>query len=414
MNIFRKQFSRFNLNGEMLRGTAWMMLSYGVKLSLQLVSFVLLARTLGPESFGTYVAMLSFAVLLEPFFDLGAYHLIVSDITKNVKTSVAIGNSLVLSLLVLPIGLLILYFGHLLIFQDFALILLLEVGLSQFFGGRSISLALGVNIAHGTIWRNAVLEISNGIIRILSVGVLLLSDGKLDTWIHLQLLSSCVFAILIYSWFGKTWGIQNTGLKGVKERLASGMQFAIGYTARNVNTEIDKIMIFKFSSVEGTGIYAAAMRFAAMSCVPVNALLATIHRYFFIEGKKGYKYARRYSMKILPATAAYGVLASLMLFLFADLIISMLGDNFSESAVALRYLAFYPLIQSMLLPFADALTGSDLQKVRSNGTVLSMLLNVILNLVMIPIMGWQGAIIATLLSQTMLLLYVSLYARRYL
>jgi len=414
MPLIGKLRSFSSLDAEMLNGTVWMMLSYGIKLSLQLVSFIMLARVLGPESFGLYMAMLSFVVLLEPFFDLGAYHLVVDDITKKVKTSVAVGNSLVLSSLVLPLGLLILLAGYTVLFADASYLMLAEIGLSQFVGGRCLSLTLGVNIAHGTIRNNAILEILNGTVRFVVVMALFLVDGDLETWVHLQLTGNIVMAMLVFAWIHRRWGIGFSGFGDVIDRLRAGMHFAIGYAARNANTELDKIMIYKFSSVEGTGIYAAATRFAVMACVPVNALLATIHRYFFIEGGKSYLHARRYARKIIPATTVYGVFASIVLFAFADMIIMLLGEGFEVAAVALRYLALYPLIQSILLPYADALTGSNLQNVRSRGTLISMVANVGLNFALIPFYGWQGAIIATLASQTLLLLFVSVYARRYI
>ena len=398
----------------MLSGTAWMILSYGIKLSLQLVSFILLARVLGPRDFGIYMAMLSFVVLLEPFFDLGAYHLVVDDITKKVKTAVAIGNSLVLSFLVLPVGLLVLFGGHLLLFVDTGFLMLAEIGLSQFAGGRSLSLTLGVNIAHGTIRRNAVLEIVNGLVRFIVVMALFLVDGDLETWVHLQLFGNIVLFIAVYTWWSKSFGVAFSGLSDVRKRLLAGWHFAVGYAARNANTELDKVMIYRFSSVEGTGIYAAATRFAVMSCVPVNALLATVHRYFFIEGGKSYLHARKYAQKIVPATALYGVFASAVLYWFADLIIVLLGDGFEESALALQYLALYPLILSIMLPYADALTGSSLQHVRSRATVISMVANIALNLILIPLYGWQGAIVATLASQCILMIYVTLYARKFI
>ncbi|MDO6461358.1 oligosaccharide flippase family protein [Granulosicoccaceae sp. 1_MG-2023] len=406
-------FSRFRLDGEMMSGTLWMMLSYGVKLGLQLVSFVLLARELGAESFGVYMALLSFVILLEPFFDLGAYHLVVDDITGKVPTGAAIGNSIALSLMVFPIGMLAMYLGYLLIFDQVTYLMLFEVGLSQFIGGRTISLTLGVNIAHGKMRRNAVLEMINGLIRLIVVSFLFLTGGGLEEWIHIQLAGNAVFALLVFFWWRRHWKLTVTGLTDIRRRLLAGMHFAIGNTARNANTEIDKIMIYRFASVEGTGIYAAATRFAVMSIVPVNALLSTVHRYFFIEGKKGYSESRRYAKRMLPITAAYGVFAAIVLYFFADLLIGLLGEDFREAVDALHYLAVYPLILSIMLPYGDALTGSSLQHVRARGTIYSMITNICLNLVLIPFFGWKGAIVATLISQTLLMLFVTVYASRY-
>lgn len=404
---------RFRLDGEMMSGTLWMMFSYGVKLGLQLVSFVLLARELGAESFGVYMALLSFVILLEPFFDLGAYHLVVDDITGKVPTGAAIGNSIALSLLIFPLGALAMYIGHLLIFDHVTYLMLFEVGLSQFIGGRAVSLTLGVNIAHGEMRRNAVLEILNGSIRLVVVTFLFVTGGGLEEWIHIQLAGNVVFALLVFLWWRRHWQLKVTGLGDIRRRLLAGVHFAIGNSARNANTEVDKIMIYRFSSVEGTGIYAAATRFAVMSIVPVNALLSTVHRYFFIEGKKGYSQSRRYAKKMLPVTAAYGAFAAVVLYVFADLLIALLGEDFAEAVDALHYLAVYPLILSIMLPYGDALTGSNLQHVRARGTIYSMVANICLNLALIPFFGWKGAIVATLISQTMLMLFVTVYARRY-
>ncbi|MCB1755980.1 MAG: oligosaccharide flippase family protein [Gammaproteobacteria bacterium] len=414
MTVLKRLQSLTTLDAEMLSGTAWMTMSYGIKLSLQLVSFVLLARTLGPESFGIYMAILSFAVLLEPFFDLGAYNLVVRDITKHGNSARAVGDSVALSLLVLPVGVLVLYLGYVFLFPTQLLISVVEVGLSQFIGGRAVSIALGVNIAHGTISRNAVLEIVNGAIRLLVVVLLIVSEGDLTTWIHLQLAGNCLMAVLVFVWLQLNFGLGVSGIAGIRERFTDGVHFAIGNAARNLNTELDKVMIYEFSSVAGTGIYAAAARFAVLSCVPVNALLSTVYRHFFIEGEKGYAFSRRYARSLIPMTAGYGAFASLALWVGADLIIFLLGDGYVESGEALRLLAFFPFIQSVTLPYADALTGAGLQNIRSRGMILTMIINLTLNLALIPVFGWHGAIFATLISQSTLMLFVVFYARRYL
>ncbi len=403
-----------NLDSEMLRGTAWMIFSYGVKLSLQLISFILLARTLGPESFGVYMAILSFTILLEPFFDLGAYNLVVRDITRHGNTAAAVGDSLLVSSLVLPLGIVVLFIGHAVLFPSQLLMSVMEVGVSQFIGGRSISLGIGANIGNATISRNAILEIINGSIRLCVVVVLFLIDGDLSDWIHLQLLHSCLLAVVVFTWMKITHGIALSGQGSVFERAKAGVHFAVANAARNVNTELDKIMIYEYSTVAATGIYAAAVRFAVMSCIPVNALLTAVYRHFFIQGEKGYTFSRAYAAKLVPATASYGGVAGLCLWFLSDYIILLLGDSYEESASAIRFLAFFPIIQSILLPFADALSGAGLQKVRSNGTVISMVLNVTLNFVLIQVYGWRGAVFATLISQSFLLLYVVIYARRYL
>lgn len=412
MNIQGNQ--RSGLNRESMQGTAWMILSYGIKLSLQLISFILLARTLGPQDFGIYMGILSFCILLEPLFDLGAHNLVIRDITRHRDSARAVGDSLIVSLLVLPFGVMLLVLGKTLVFDEQSTVAVLAIGLSQFVGGRSMSLGLGVNIANARISHNALLEILNGMIRLAVVASLVGLHGDLMTWIELQLLGNLLLSALVFGWIFQQYGIRCTGVAMLREHAVTGIHFAVANTARNVNTELDKVMIYQFVSVVATGIYSAAVRFVVISVLPVNALLSAVQRHFFIQGDSGYRQARRFAVSLLPATASYGAVAATVLWFFPDLIVALLGEGYEESSAVMRYLAFFPFLQSILLPYADAMTGAGLQKQRSHGTLLSMFCNLLLNLWLIPLYGWSGAVFATLVSQMLFLFYVTLYARKFL
>ena len=69
----------------------------------------------------------------------------------------------------------------------------------------------------------------------------------------------------------------------------------------------------------------------------------------------------------------------------------------------MKLLALIPLIQGLYSPFADALTGSGHQAVRTRGQLAALVINILLNLWLIPIWGWAGAAWATIVSQILLL-----------
>jgi O-antigen/teichoic acid export membrane protein len=69
---------------------------------------------------------------------------------------------------------------------------------------------------------------------------------------------------------------------------------------------------------------------------------------------------------------------------------------------AIRFLALVPVLQSIYILGADALTGADYQLARSVLHVFVAALNVCLNLWMIPRYSWQGAAFATLVSEAAL------------
>ncbi len=53
------------------RNTLWMLVSQGVRLLLQSVYFVIIARALGPEEYGRFVGAAAIVAILSPFASFG-------------------------------------------------------------------------------------------------------------------------------------------------------------------------------------------------------------------------------------------------------------------------------------------------------------------------------------------------------
>ena len=386
------------------------MAAYVVKLALGFISFMWLTRILGPDAFGAVAGLWAFVMLISPMVDLGAYHLIVDDVTAGQPTSVAIGNSMLLTAVALPLGFLVLLASKLVIFDGIALSLVLQAGIAQFIGDRAVTLAIGTHIAHGEIWKNALIEVASAITRILSVWILWLLDGGFSTWVHILTISAVAFGLATLGWVVSIWGLPRITWARLGKRLKKGWHFAIGHAARNANNDLDKTMLMEMHSYDVAGIYAAAYRFIAIAFFPLNAILEAAHRFFFLAGAEGdgqgLAAARRYAMRILPITAGYGILMAAVLWILAPYLVLMLGPGYDEVEDALRWLSFLPLLQALSSPFADALTGSRLQAERSRATVISLVLNLSMNVMLIPYLGWKGAVVSTIATQILFLVYV--------
>ena len=393
-----------------LSGATWLMVAYVVKLGLGFLSFIWLTRILGPDSFGAVAGLWAFVTLISPLVDLGAYHLIVDEVTDGVETRTAIGNSALLTAVALPIGFLLLIAAKLVVFDELALLLVLEAGVAQFVGDRAVTLAVGTHIAHGLIWKNAVIEISSAVSRLVSVSILWYLGGGMETWVHILAIGAVLFGMACIFWVIRVWGLPKVKVERLPQRLRKGWHYAIGHSARNANNDLDKTMLMEMHSYDVAGIYSAAYRFIAIAFFPLNAVLGAAHRFFFISGGKGegggIVGARRYAFKLLPLTIAYGVIMTLSLWVLAPYFVMMLGPGYGEVEEALRWLSILPLIISLSAPFADALTGSRLQSVRSKATLITLIINLVLNSVLIPILGWKGAVISTVFTQLIFLVYV--------
>lgn len=108
------------------------------------------------------------------------------------------------------------------------------------------------------------------------------------------------------------------------------------------------------------------------------------------------------SQKLLPIAGVYGIITSASLFLLAPFIVPlMLGKEYLASVEVLQWLAPIHLISYIQLLAADVLTGAGFQGYRSAIQVTSALLNLSLNLWLIPLFSWKGAASATLTSETL-------------
>ncbi len=384
--------------------------AYVVKLGLGFVSFMWLTRLLGPDAFGAVAGLWAFVTLISPLVDLGAYHLIVDDVTDGQPTRVAVGNSMLLTAVALPFGFLILLASKMVIFDGIPVIMLVEAGLAQFIGDRAVTLAIGTHIAHGEIWKNAVIEVASAITRIVSVWVLYLLGGGFEMWVHILTISAIGFGLAVLAWVVLIWGTPAIRADRLWPRLRKGWHFAVGHAARNANNDLDKTMLMEMHSYDVAGIYAAAYRFIAIAFFPLNAILEAAHRFFFIEGGrgegKGLAAARKYAVRILPITASYGLVTAAALWFLAPYLVLMLGEGYREVEDALRWLAVLPLLQALSAPFADALTGSRLQALRSRITLITLVINLTMNAALIPWLGWKGAVISTVFTQLVFMWYV--------
>jgi O-antigen/teichoic acid export membrane protein len=84
--------------------------------------------------------------------------------------------------------------------------------------------------------------------------------------------------------------------------------------------------------------------------------------------------------------------------LCAGLLPHILGRSFAESVSALRWLCLLPLIRSLHYAAGMIITSSVSQWYRTAQQVAVAVLNLSLNLILIPRYSWQGAAAASLLS----------------
>jgi O-antigen/teichoic acid export membrane protein len=389
------------------RETAQLSIGQGLKLAIQAVYFVLIARSLGPKAYGTFAAMVALASLLSPFTGLGTTLLFIKNVRAGKHTpALCWGNGLV-STFVTGFA-----FTALALLADFIFRLrmpyqiVIAVGLADLILIPITTLGACGFAAIGRMKDNAAQNVFVSLLRLIAIALLALPARAvaLNHWAFAYLLASFVGAAYCFYRANQLWGSPRFSMSALRADASEGIYFSIGSSAATIYNDIDKIMLGKFSSFIATGIYAAAYRIIDVSMAPVRSLATAAYPRFFEKGAAGLKGTYAYAITLIARTSLYGLLVFGGLWLGAPILPRILGPGYLQVTSALRWLSVLPLLRCLHTPLADALSGAGHQRTRALIQTSIACLNIGLNFVILPKYGWLGAAWTSLASDGLLVL----------
>jgi O-antigen/teichoic acid export membrane protein len=282
----------------LVRDTGHLAMGQGLRLVIQAAYFVLIARTLGPDKYGAFVAIVALAAIFGPFSGLGTNNLFVKNVRSRKRTAeVCWGNGLaatmvsgaVFSCLILGIN------SVLRLRMPFSVVV--AVCISDLLLQRVIELA---SFGFGAVDRmkeNAIQNVTGSLPRLIAVGVLVLSRSPvtLQRWTLAYLGASAISTLYALYRAHSLWGAPRFAWSALREDIREGIYFSIGTSAATIYNDVDKVMLGKVSFV-AAGIYAAAYRIVDVSMTPIRSLASAAYPHFFRRGMDGIESARAYAM----------------------------------------------------------------------------------------------------------------------
>jgi len=182
--------------------------------------------------------------------------------------------------------------------------------------------------------------------------------------------------------------------------IRTNLAFSAAISADSVGNDGDKVVLAANRYVTDTGLYAAAYRIVQLGMVPLGALANTTHVQFLrpsTEPRHYLKLALRYSVVAL----AYGVVFAIAVIVVAPLFPLLVGQEFEGSVEIVRWLSPIVLLRGLGLYSLNALLGLGRTGIRTGIVVANAAIGVVLFIVLIPGRGWEGAAIATLVTEAM-------------
>jgi O-antigen/teichoic acid export membrane protein len=395
-----------SLKDGLVRNTTWMLFGMGLRLIIQALYFIEIARSLGSTNYGAFVGVVALVGIAFPFGAMGSGNLLVKNVSRDrslfpVCWGGALSTIAVCSSALLVVVLLV---SRFILPATIPLSLVLLVAGADLFG-LSIATVSGqaFQAFEQLNWTAAINVLLSGARLAGAVLLIRLHDHPSALqWGYVYFGASALAAIAAVLLVCAKLGPPQFGRGRTLADLREGFHFSAGLSAQTVYNDIDKTMLVRLATLDAAGIYGAAYRLIDVSFVPVSALLYSAYPRFFRAGVHGISASFVYAKPLLLRALGYSASVCILLLLSAGLLPRIIGSEYANSAEALRWLAPLPIFKGLHYFLSDSLTGAGYQPLRTKVQAGVAVFNVLINLWIIPVYSWRGAAWSSLASDGLL------------
>jgi O-antigen/teichoic acid export membrane protein len=385
-----------------------MLTGSAITMALQAAYFVIIARALGPGQYGAFVGVAALIAAISPFSVLGVGAVMIKNVSRDRGCyRESFGNAILVTCGLGVILLILLFFASSFILSaKIPKALVLLVGVSDLFFGGMVILAGYAFQAFEMMGQTARLGAIQSGLRAAGALAMLFSFSQSSalSWGVFYLGASSLASAYAFTVVVRRWGYPKLALSRLRSEIVEGVSFSIGASSAAFYNNIDKPLLVRLGPLNAAGFYAIAYRVVDLAFQPVAALQASAFAKFFQHGSGGIVRSVHYARRLLAVGAGYGLLAGCGLFFGASMFPRIFGRQFSGSVEVLQWLSPLVLFRAAHYCYSNALTGADFQGLRSCIQFAVAILNVVLNLWLIPSHSWRGAAWASLVSDGLLVL----------
>jgi len=379
-----------------------------------IISFIiaiLIARYLGAEDFGKYAFAFAFANIAIIFTDYGINTYVIREIARSKeKTRKIFGNCLILkiifSLLTLFVSVIIIYLMDLSIEMKFIVLIATLAMVIYYFGGFYRTLLMAYEIME----YEAIIAIIEKIVLFCAISMIILKN------LYLMHLTFVFLLVYIFAFLMRFFIVSlKIGLISfsfdfsfIKTILRTSLPFWMGGIFIMLFFRIDSIMLKIFQNYTAVGLYNAASKLTeGLSFLPIVMIMTVFPAMskFHLTNKIHLNMLYKKSVKylfiiILPISIGTTILAS-------RIISFIYKSEFLGSTIVLQILIWAEMIIFINYMMGYLLNSIDMQKFFTISGASCAFVNIILNLILIPVLSYIGAAISTVISQVInfILLY---------
>lgn len=388
-----------------LANTSWLFFERFLRMGISFVVSIFVVRYLGPKDFGLYSYALSFFWIFGSFSSLGLESITTREIVKYPDNRDVINGTvfflrlagsivaiflLAVTLLIIKeepfTALLILIGSSTFIFQSFSVI-------EYYFRGKVEAkynaFALSTSVILSSLLKIIFILIKAPLIYFIVAAVFeyfALAIGLIAVYHHNKL--------SIFSW--------KYSKKIAVSLLRDSWPLALSGIVVMIYMRIDQVMIKNIMSEEAVGYYSAAVKLSeAWYFIPVT-LCNSIFPAIVNAKNVSEEFYNNRMQKLYDLLTYLAIGIAIPVTIFSDKIILLLfGREFAQASPVLTVYIWAGVAVFLGVASSQYLINENLTKLSFYRTFIGMVLNVALNLYLIPLYGIVGAAVATLISYTL-------------
>lgn len=367
------------------------------------VLFVLAAaRVLGPVRFGVYALLLAMIEMLATASGSGYSDYLTRETAKDERVGWGLGEQLVWLRLAYIIPFTGIGVGVLWLLGYPRLVLAGTALLSLTLIPRSLSEAVqGVLRGIGRYVEFLVVELVFGLTLATGAVLLLARGGGLRVVIATEVAAAMAAGIVGLVFAAKYRTTQRLWLKASQLVKTSGV-FNIYSFVVNLYDRLDILFLSRLAGDYSTGVYAVAYRpIAAIQILPFGVLYSLLPTLSRGHGRQLDRERLDRAMGFLLSVAFVAVLATMV---FAGPAVRLLlGERYAESAIAVKILIWAVILRYANFALNVRLLASGHERVFVATSLVCLAVNVVGNLVFIPMYSWRAAAVVTVVTELALL-----------
>ena len=385
-----------------LKNASWIIICRVVQAILALIISMITARYLGPSNFGLLNYAISVVAFVLPLMKLGISSILVQEFVVDPDhEGETLGTSLTLGFIsaLLCVGgvnafacltnagetdtiIVCALYSTILVFQVFEFI--------NYWFQRKLAAKYSSIIA-----LIAYVVVS-------AYKVFLLVTNKSIYWFAIaNTIDYLIIAIGLYFMYIKMGGQKlKFSWSKAKRLLSIGKYYVISDLRVVVFAQTDRIMLKMMMNNAATGYYSAAVTCAGMTQFVFGAIIDSMRPTIF-EKKRESEEGYRLNLSRLFSVITYlSLIQSLFMTILAPIIIQLLyGPKFNDSIMALQIVVWYTTFSYLGSARNIWILAEKKQKYLWQINLFGALANILLNALLIPIIGVNGAAFASLITQ---------------